>query len=199
MAVVAVGWFEGRKLLRPSGPPFHPTAGSQLCCRNRLLPLPPPPMTVKVGSGPSWSNSALTSSGPRAAWRSPWSIAPTPGSSASWSSPCATRPTTWRPPPTRPVLRAGKKGVSGVQHRLPGLRPARQVHRLPQPHPADRQRRGGTEAGCKVLGGRLKGAGMHWCASASEQAATLAALYASGDGLWDAFWDQRRQKNYQRK
>ena len=28
---------------------------------------------------------------------------------------------------------------------------------------------GSTEAGCKVLlGGRLKGAGMRWCASASE-------------------------------
>jgi hypothetical protein len=58
---------------------------------------------------------------------------------------------------------------------------------------------GPTEAGCKVLGGRLKGAGMRWCASASEQVAALRALYASGDGLWDAFWDQRRQKNYQTK
>jgi hypothetical protein len=58
---------------------------------------------------------------------------------------------------------------------------------------------GPTEAGCKVLGGRLKGAGMRWCASGSEQVAALRALYASGDGLWDAFWDQRRQRNYQSK
>ncbi len=102
-------------------------------------------MTVKVGSASWWISSAPTSSGPHAAWRSPWSIAPTPNSSARWNSPCATRPTTWPPPSTRPAWRAGKKGVSGLQHRLPRLRPARQVHRLPEPHPTDRQRRGGAE------------------------------------------------------
>lgn len=58
---------------------------------------------------------------------------------------------------------------------------------------------GPTEAGCKVLGGRLKGTGMRWCAAASEEVAALRALYASGDGRWDAFWEHRRHGNYQRK
>ena len=49
---------------------------------------------------------------------------------------------------------------------------------------------GPTEAGCKVLQGRLKGAGMRWQVSGSEQVAVLKALYASGEGLWDAFWAQ---------
>ena len=55
---------------------------------------------------------------------------------------------------------------------------------------------GPTEAGCKVLGGRVKGTGMRWCVAASEQVAALRALYASGEGLWDAFWEQRRWKPY---
>jgi hypothetical protein len=49
---------------------------------------------------------------------------------------------------------------------------------------------GPTEAGCKVLQGRLKGAGMRWGVSGSEQVGALKALYASGEGLWDAFWAQ---------
>jgi hypothetical protein len=49
---------------------------------------------------------------------------------------------------------------------------------------------GPTEAGCKVLQGRLKGAGMRWGVAGSEQVAALKALYASGEGLWDAFWAQ---------
>lgn len=47
---------------------------------------------------------------------------------------------------------------------------------------------GPTEAGCKVLQGRLKGVGMRWGVAASEQVGALKALYASGEGLWDAFW-----------
>jgi hypothetical protein len=49
---------------------------------------------------------------------------------------------------------------------------------------------GPTEAGGKVLGGRLKGAGLRWCAAGSERGAALRALYASEQGLWDAFWKQ---------
>jgi hypothetical protein len=76
------------------------------------------------------------------------------------------------------------------------------VHRMD--YPSYRERgwdigSGPTEAGCKLLGGRLKGVGMRWCVSGSEQVAALRALYASGEGLWDAFWEQRRHKNYQRK
>lgn len=50
---------------------------------------------------------------------------------------------------------------------------------------------GPTEAGCKVLGGRLKGSGMRWTESGSAEVAALRALYASGEGLWDAFWQER--------
>ena len=49
---------------------------------------------------------------------------------------------------------------------------------------------GPTEAGCKVLQGRLKGTGMRWGVAGSEQVGALKALDASGEGLWDAFWAQ---------
>jgi hypothetical protein len=51
---------------------------------------------------------------------------------------------------------------------------------------------GPTEAGCKVLGQRVKGAGMRWLQGCSLEVATMKALYASGMGLWDAFWKQRQ-------
>jgi hypothetical protein len=51
---------------------------------------------------------------------------------------------------------------------------------------------GPTEAGCKVIGQRVKGCGMRWEQSASLEVATLKALYASGLGLWEAFWKQRQ-------
>jgi hypothetical protein len=53
---------------------------------------------------------------------------------------------------------------------------------------------GPTEAGCKAMQGRLKGAGMRWRESGSEQVAALKALYASGEGLWDAFWAQPQRR-----
>ncbi len=49
---------------------------------------------------------------------------------------------------------------------------------------------GPAEAGCKVMQGRLKGPGMRWGVSGCEQVGALKALYASGEGLWDAFWAQ---------
>ena len=49
---------------------------------------------------------------------------------------------------------------------------------------------GPTEAGCKVMQGRLEGAGMRWGVAGSERVGALKALYASGEGLWDAFWAQ---------
>lgn len=51
---------------------------------------------------------------------------------------------------------------------------------------------GPTEAGCKVIGQRVKGAGMRWLQGASVEVATLKALYASGMGLWKAFWQNRQ-------
>jgi hypothetical protein len=51
---------------------------------------------------------------------------------------------------------------------------------------------GPTEAGCKLIGGRVKGTGMRWAKARSAEVATLKALYASGMGLWEAFWEQRR-------
>ena len=46
---------------------------------------------------------------------------------------------------------------------------------------------GPTEAGCKIIGQRVKGAGMRWLQGLSAEVAGLKALYASGMGLWDAF------------
>ncbi|HLY64729.1 MAG TPA: hypothetical protein VKU60_04265 [Chloroflexota bacterium] len=51
---------------------------------------------------------------------------------------------------------------------------------------------GPTEAGCKIIGQRVKGAGMRWLQGLSAEVAGLKALYASGMGLWDAFWQQRQ-------
>jgi hypothetical protein len=64
-------------------------------------------------------------------------------------------------------------------------------------YPAYRQRgwdigSGPTEAGCKLIGQRVKGAGMRWLQGRSAEVAGLKALYASGMGLWDAFWQQRQ-------
>jgi hypothetical protein len=71
---------------------------------------------------------------------------------------------------------------------------ARQAHRMD--YPSYRAKgwdigSGPTEAGCKALGGRLKGGGMRWAESGSAEVAALRALYASGEGLWDAFWQGR--------
>lgn len=51
---------------------------------------------------------------------------------------------------------------------------------------------GPTEAGCKLIGGRVKGTGMRWEKARSVEVATLKALYASGMGLWEAYWEQRQ-------
>jgi hypothetical protein len=51
---------------------------------------------------------------------------------------------------------------------------------------------GPTEAGCKVMAGRVKGTGMRWDKPASLEVAALKALYASGMGLWEAFWEHRQ-------
>jgi hypothetical protein len=51
---------------------------------------------------------------------------------------------------------------------------------------------GPTEAGCKLIQGRVKGTGMRWEKVRSAEVAALKALYASGMGLWDAFWQQRQ-------
>ena len=50
---------------------------------------------------------------------------------------------------------------------------------------------GPTEAGCKVVGARLKGSGMRWLKAGAAQVAPLRALYQSGMPAWDAFWNRR--------
>lgn len=47
---------------------------------------------------------------------------------------------------------------------------------------------GPTEAGCKVVGARLKGSGMRWLEAGASQVAPLRALYQSGTEVWDAFF-----------
>ena len=49
---------------------------------------------------------------------------------------------------------------------------------------------GPTEAGCKIIGERLKGSGMRWVEEGAATVAALRALYVSGSNLWDGFWAQ---------
>ena len=46
---------------------------------------------------------------------------------------------------------------------------------------------GPTEAGCKLIGERLKGSGMRWVEEGAATVAALRALYISGGNLWDGF------------
>jgi hypothetical protein len=52
---------------------------------------------------------------------------------------------------------------------------------------------GPTEAGCKLIGQRLKGAGMRWVESGAATIGALRALYLSGPKVWDGFWEQPRR------
>jgi hypothetical protein len=47
---------------------------------------------------------------------------------------------------------------------------------------------GPTEAGCKIVGARLKGSGMRWLEQGAADVALLRALYQSGAATWDAFF-----------
>jgi hypothetical protein len=49
---------------------------------------------------------------------------------------------------------------------------------------------GPTEAGCKIIGARLKGSGMRWVEEGAATVAALRALYVSGGKVWDGFWAQ---------
>jgi hypothetical protein len=49
---------------------------------------------------------------------------------------------------------------------------------------------GPTEAGCKIIGERLKGSGMRWVEEGAATVGALRALYISGGKVWDGFWAQ---------
>jgi hypothetical protein len=53
---------------------------------------------------------------------------------------------------------------------------------------------GPTEAGCKIIGERLKGSGMRWVEDGAATVAALRALYVSGGKVWDGFWSQPHRK-----
>ncbi len=53
---------------------------------------------------------------------------------------------------------------------------------------------GPTEAGCKIIGERLKGSGMRWVEDGAATVATLRALYVSGGKVWDGFWSQPHRR-----
>lgn len=53
---------------------------------------------------------------------------------------------------------------------------------------------GPTEAGCKIIGERLKGSGMRWVEDGAVTVASLRALYVSGGKIWDGFWAQSRRR-----
>lgn len=50
---------------------------------------------------------------------------------------------------------------------------------------------GPTEAGCKMIGARLKGSGMRWATEGAEAVAALRGLYLTGGKHWDQFWCDR--------
>lgn len=49
---------------------------------------------------------------------------------------------------------------------------------------------GPTEAGCKIIGERLKGSGMRRVEEGAAAVGALRALYVSSPKLWDGFWAQ---------
>lgn len=53
---------------------------------------------------------------------------------------------------------------------------------------------GPTEAGCKIIGERLKQSGMRWVEDGAAPVAALRALYVSGGKVWDGFWAQPHRK-----
>ena len=53
---------------------------------------------------------------------------------------------------------------------------------------------GPTEAGCKIIGERLKGSGMRWVEDGAATVASLRALYVSGGKIWDGFWAPPRRR-----
>jgi hypothetical protein len=53
---------------------------------------------------------------------------------------------------------------------------------------------GPTEAGCKIIGERLKGSGMRWVEDGAAPVASLRALYVSGGKIRDGFWAQPRRR-----
>jgi hypothetical protein len=53
---------------------------------------------------------------------------------------------------------------------------------------------GPTEAGCKIIGERLKGSGMRWVEDGAVAVGALRALYVSGGKVWDGFWSQPRRR-----
>lgn len=53
---------------------------------------------------------------------------------------------------------------------------------------------GPTEAGCKIIGERLKGSGMRWVEDGAAPVASLRALYVSSGKRWDGFWSQPRRR-----
>ena len=53
---------------------------------------------------------------------------------------------------------------------------------------------GPTEAGCKIIGERLKASGMRWVEDGAVAVGALRALYVSGGKVWDGFWSQPRRR-----
>ena len=93
--------------------------------------------------------------------------------------------TTPLPPRTSAEVRAALRKLIGYCER----------NRHRTDYPAYRQKgwaigSGPTEAGCKIIGERLKGSGMRWVEEGAATVAALRALDVSGSKLWDGFWSQ---------
>lgn len=123
-----------------------------------------------------------------------------PGASAAWSA--ARKTTLWEQGGRALVAELDRLGCPEAasvlaREQWQTLRQHVQKNEHRTAYPEYRERgwdvgSGPTEAGCKLMGGRLKGTGMRWEKARSVEVGTLKALYASGMGLWDAFWQQRQ-------
>ena len=70
-----------------------------------------------------------------------------------------------------------------------------QVHRMDYPSYVAKGWQigsGPVEAGCKLVGQRLKGAGMRWGEAGADAVCHLRALYRSEASQWEAFWQVSR-------
>ena len=86
------------------------------------------------------------------------------------------------------------EAASGAWRLLSGY-VGRHVHRMDDPTYRDRgwdTGSGPTEAGCKIVGSRLRGAGTKWWKPQSARVAALRALLLSNEGVWEGFWNAPR-------
>lgn len=97
---------------------------------------------------------------------------------------------TWLEKQAEPTTEASREGLRELRVYV-----SNQKHRMAYP---DYRAKGWdigsgpVEAGCKVVGSRLKGTGMRWLEAEAGQVGVLRALYAGGRKVWDGLWHLRQ-------